>query len=332
MIELLEVKQVEGLDCAGALGCVHPHPILDGEYLLFYTPYPPEEKELPYLAKSRDGLRFKEVCKRPLLSLGDWDSHHLADVDVLGPEPWFMYYAGASVNGGKSVSIGVSVGDGRCMWDKKGIALSHGRIATTPTVVKIYDEFIMYYSTRKDNSTFSLNMAVSSDGISFKTVREVLTPYADWNSNGLNHPHVSIFKEKWLVLLFLGYDGQCYSLGYAFFSLEDPGQPYFVSKTPILSNRESIFCRLWRKSNLKRIFNNARLLYAKLGLPCKIKLPFWKGLHIYRSALLTTPDRRVISFNNGISYLYISAYDGILNVPSIGMYKVRIYEPNSLRS
>ena len=84
MISLTPVKgfRVRGLDCSGALGCVHPHPILASTIQLFYTPYPPEEEELPYMATSEDGLNFETRCG-PLISKGSWDSHHLADVDVL---------------------------------------------------------------------------------------------------------------------------------------------------------------------------------------------------------------------------------------------------------
>ena len=116
------------LPCGRGLGCLHPHAVHNprdqAPYWLFYTPYPPDEAELPYLARSTDGVRFH--CRgvhNPLLERGEygsWDSRHLADVDIIRVGgTWYMYYAGASwVRGTKRVAIGLALSDDGMVWRK----------------------------------------------------------------------------------------------------------------------------------------------------------------------------------------------------------------------
>ncbi len=314
MISITPLKgsKVKGLSCFRALGCVHPHPILADSVRLFYTPYPPEEEELPYLATSEDGVTFETKCG-PLIGRGSWDSHHLADVDVLfDGNRWLMYYAGASIDGKKRVSIGVASGDGFCKWEKVGLALSHGRIATTPSVIRT-DHFYMYYATL-EGGVQTLWVALSEDGISFKPVSRVLSPFSEWNSHGLNHPHASILGD-FIILLFLGYDNRCFSLGYALFNVNSPDKPIFVSRKPLLTNRGRLTCR-WSHSRITSITRRIYRRWIHALVP-------WNSLHFYRSAFLTTPDRRVV-VEDGRAVMYVSAYDALFKVPSIGVYEVLV--------
>ncbi len=309
------------LSCYGALGCVHPHSIFNDRVLLFYTPYPPEEKELPYLAVSNDGVSFVPTCNGPLLNRGSWDSHHLADVDVLrAGDRWLLYYAGASLNGEKRVSIGVAEGDGMCEWRKLGIALTHGRVATTPTVIRLGEKYIMYYATYSSRVQ-AIWAAESVDGVKFEPVGEVLAPFSDWNSLGINHPHASLLGDK-VILLFVGYDGRCFSLGYAIMNQGDPYKPVLVREEPLLTARDGLPCRLELMRGLRR---RLRYFYSlTMGLANRIPLP-WRGLHFYRSSFLTTPDRKILK-RDGKALLYVSSYDWLLGIPHIGLYEVLLVD------
>ncbi len=321
-----DIERVRGLECFNALGCVHPHAIHDGLIKLFYTPYPPDSEELPYLSVSKDGLHFKTACPHPLLTRGTWDSHHLADIDILRGkgDRWYMYYAGASLEGGKKrVSIGVAEGDGRCKWKKLGIVVKGDPIATTPSGLNLDGDYLLYFSVNRDGK-YILMGAESEDGIHFKGVREVLGPLSTWNKQGINHPHASIHGNK-IILLFLGFDGSCYSLGYALFERDDPFKPVRI-KGPLLSNRSSIFCKLNRTKMYRVLSEKLKYIYSKVKerhhdepKTREIFLPFWRGLHYYRSSLLTTPTREVVTFNGNRTLLYVSAYDGLLKIPSIGV-------------
>ncbi len=320
------IKRVRGLECFNALGCVHPHAIHDGLIKLFYTPYPPDSEELPYLSISKDGLHFKTACPHPLLTRGTWDSHHLADVDVLKGrgDKWYMYYAGASFEGGrKRVSIGVAEGDGKCRWEKLDIVMKGDLIASTPSVLNVDGNFLLYFSTVLDGK-YILMGAESEDGVHFKGVREVLRPFSAWNDHGINHPHVSIHGNN-IILLFLGFDDLCYSLGYALLRKDDPFRPMKV-KGPLLTNRNNVFCKLYKNKVYRRVSKDLRYLYSKIKKKYLVRrkrgevpLPFWRGLHYYRSSLLTTPTREVVTFNGNRTLLYVSAYDGLLKIPSIGV-------------
>jgi len=75
IIELLSDIQVLSLNCGDGLGCVHPHAIYvedeERPFYLYYTPYPPDSAELPFLACSNNGIRFTDECAyNPLIVRG----------------------------------------------------------------------------------------------------------------------------------------------------------------------------------------------------------------------------------------------------------------------
>ncbi len=327
------------------LGVVHPHSIYNKgkvfPFWLYYTPYPPDKAELPFLAVSNDLLYYHaQGVVNPLLSRGfpgSWDDHHLADIDVVRFRGvWHMYFAGATYRGKKVVSIGVATSTDGVKWTKEEkpvlvpdetIPWEKGdgeRVAVEgPTALEVGGSLYLYYSAPGYDGIQRILVAVSNDGISFKKKGIVLEPTYTWEKRGLSHPYVSYIDNK-MVMLYVADDGKCMHLGMAY-SEEDPA--IFKKLTrPIIS--PSSLC-VYHYKNIKHFSINIRRIYKytiRNVIEKNLLSPFWNKLHIYRSSFLATPEKRVVMQNN-TAILYVSSYDLILLVPTIGYYKAKITLP-----
>ncbi len=328
------------------LGYLHPHAILDdrGIILLYYTPYPPDEAELPYLAVSRDGIAFHS-SSTPLFTRGppgSWDSHHIADVDVIScGDKWCMYYAGAVYHGKrKRVSIGLAVSKDGVHWEKyrgnpimePDAAYSYEKGTDTieavacPTVFRVNGTFYMYYEAVGGDGVPRIALASSSDGIHFQRRGVVLEPAYWWEKGGVNHPHASIVGDK-VFLLYVAHDGCTRHLGWAVAPVGDPAQ-LSRAKKPLMSPPFPTGENCLQKRKIYRLVNVALRGALKRFLdwfPYAPPVPFWRHGSMYRSSLLTTPDRRVVAAKGEVP-LYFSAYSLFSRTPSIGLAKISIEE------
>ena len=336
---------VRGLYVDNAVGVLHPHAVLDtasNTALLYYTPYPPEESELPYLALSKDLRNFEMYSQEPLFGRGEegsWDSHHLADVDVVRAKRgrWLMYFAGASMEGGvKRVSIGLATSSNGLEWDKEGEPVITSQTmglrekgytsVATPSVVVVNGVYYMFFEASRPNGESDLLLAESDDGVEFRNPKILIRSGKERGYKMINHPHASIIAPgDEVLLLFLTYDGKCFKLNYAI--LEELTEPPPISPK-LLMGGCSACCTLLSKEIFRKIAYSNRFIYWNFSRLITKKntniIKYLPKYHIYRSSLLTDPERFLWKENDGTVYLYISAYDAAFLVPDILLYKLKV--------
>lgn len=332
------------------LGNVHPHAIYNPSddlfpYWLYYTPYPPDEAELPFLVRSRDGYCFTDYgVSNPLINRGpsgSWDDHHLADIDILYHGGyWYMFYAGACYRDNrKIVSIGLATSRDGIHWSKldKNPILSPSNLwwekglpsiieVSCPTSIYLDGQVYMYYSTLGTDGIYRIALATSSNFIDYEKKGVVLEHSFPWERMGINHPFITMYKDR-LIMLYVAYDGYLRYLGLAYTDLSNPMCFTKIDK-PILKPSSLLALTGSRNKLLKAFRCINRFLLKKLlkYMKYNIASPFWRGLYIYRSSLLSYPDRRLMVDRENKTLLYISAYDSIFEVPSIGVFRVKIIE------
>jgi len=338
------------LPCGKGLGCLHPHIIYNSldekPYWLYYTPYPPDEAELPYLARSSDGLNFDCVgIRNPLINRGEegsWDDHHLADIDVLQVgNRWFMYYSGASYRSGvKRVAVGLATSTNGIKWEKLEEPVlipderywwergtRHYKGVLCPTVIYLKGKFYMYYESIDSHGLSHIALAESTNGVDFERVGVVLSPKLPWERLGVNHPFIVKYDDK-LIMLYVGFDEEHFRLGVAIGNVEDPLH-FTRYKRPLLPGREHPISKLLRRLPLlqKVTSLSIRLIVSKMVrrfTQYSIPSPFWNTWYAYRSSLLSTPSRELVLDKENTTLLYVSVYDSISLIPSIGVYRVRV--------
>lgn len=206
----------------GANGCVHPdiHYFKDGldgyKFWLYYTPYPPQDKEYPFLVRSNDGFNFDDTgVSNPLITKGrrGWDSEYLADPDItISEKQWYMYFAGNY----KIQQIGVAISSDGKNWikDRKnpiitkkkweratGKKLEKGIRCPTSFYDKDEEKIYLYFSAKHDGIE-EIYLATSLDGFNFniysKPVIEVGSS-GEFDSGFLNHLDIVCFgKYYWI--------------------------------------------------------------------------------------------------------------------------------------
>ncbi len=310
------------------MGYLHPdaHYFVEGidnyRFWLFYTPYPGDSDELPFLMRSNNGVNFTDRgVANPLLRRGPegtWDDHHLADVDVVMVNgTWYLYYAGGHFeNGQKQVRIGVATSNDGKIWTKyrnnpilepdkslwwengyeRGQLDGKGSMLQTPAVTYHDGTFFMCYSARDKRGIDHICLATSSDGYRFKKEERgpVLSPKYAWEGFRINHPETVYHNgEFWMYYLGNGF------LGFAR-SRADTPTIWFKHQKPVLCPRLRLF-----------------------GLPLVRdffpKWLLWESGRIYRSSPLTDAESHLVLVHKRI-YLYYSAMDTLL-IPSIGLAK-----------
>jgi predicted GH43/DUF377 family glycosyl hydrolase len=334
-------------------GCLHPdvHYFALGKdgykYWLFYTPYPSEADELPFLARSKDGKNFTTTgVTNPLFTRGmkgSWDDHHLADIEVIiVNKRWYMYYSGCHFHGvQKQGRIGLALSHDGKNWTKYGgnpilepdnsVDWEKGTtmvwMVSTPSVIHYKGRFFMWYSAVGNDGIERICLAESIDGINFtkNSGNPVLTPEAEWEKLGINHPKVVRYNNK-LLMLYVGFDGFRYQLGAAKADADIPTEWLKLDSNPLLTGTLNIklihiswqvrilkFLAQWEIFNF--IYNTYKKINSRWG---------WESKSIYRASPLVDGKNNLILLNNKM-YLYYSAFN-ILGVPRIGLATINISE------
>jgi len=323
-------------------GYVHPdaHFFDEGRdgynFWLYYTPYPSDEDELPFLMRSRDGKKFvDDGISNPLLTKGikgSWDDHHLADPDVICVnDTWYMYYCGAHIEDSeKKAKIGVATSKDGKIWSKyEGNPIlepdpkfwwEHGSkhnemtviISQSPAVVYYNGTFFMWYSSKGRDGIDRISLATSRDGCEFVKVEDnpVLSPEYTWEGSNITHCDVVRFGEELWMYYICGKD--YYSLAFARASIENPCT-WVKHNKPVLLPIPLKY-RLQGKKNLMRLLRNMKPL-----IPIN---RIWESGHIYRSSPLSD-GKSNLSLIDSVLYLYYSAYD-LWGIPRIGLAKSRL--------
>jgi len=340
------------------LGCLHPDVLYLNRskyakgysFWLFYTPYPPDEAELPYLARSNNGIVYSyKGVKNPLFMRGsrnEWDSHHIADPDVLiDNNRWLMYYAGAKYVGIKKVvSIGLAMSHDGLIWKKYEYnpvltadidnywegGSKHVISVSTPTVIKIKNKYYMFYSSKGKDGNSYINLAISSDGIHWKKFEEnpVIKPTKEFDGKRVDHPK-AVKMEDTLLLFYLGKREDRSVLNVAYAMIDEPYNFIKYEKNPILTaeTRAQInvfeeICRML-KINVKIVQRMFRRMCFKL-LDNRCNNNYWDSWFIYRSTPLVNETREIVRIKNNLTLLYYSAYNFITGLPSIGIALMKI--------
>lgn len=213
----------------GAQGVAHPDVIyfqngVDGyKFWLYYTPYPPNEKEVTCLVRSNDGLNFVDAeVSNPLIRRGRifaWDEKWLADPDVVKvDDDWHMFFYGAN-RAYTHGAIGYAhANDGKSFIKRRRPVLKptepwEGRYLAQPAVVYLDDLFWMWYVAI---GTYDIGLAWSEDCINWTKhpnnpiiKRGILGPYS---RSRLGHPDV-IYCKKELWMFLLGSSNDDFQLG-----------------------------------------------------------------------------------------------------------------------
>jgi len=279
-----------------ANGMVHPDVLYfpdgnDGyEFWMYYTPYPPDECEVPCLVRSNDGYTFADTgISNPLITVGsseEWDNGLLADPDVVVVDgTWYMYYTGRAAD--KSYQrIGLATSsDGKNFEKAEGPILSadtgtsheaHDYLLS-PTVYHNETGFYMWYFSEGSDSRYRMCLATSDDGIQWAKYpgNPIMEPMpSSFERNGIWHGDV-IHLQNQLWLYYVGYDGDFYQLCLA---RSDDGIG-------------------WERSTMNPVLDPIPLS--------------WEDRHVYRSSPVIVGDEM---------WLYYSAYDASFT-PQIGLAK-----------
>ncbi|MEX1052684.1 MAG: hypothetical protein WEC80_02450, partial [Patescibacteria group bacterium] len=84
-----------------------------------------------------------------------------------------------------------------------------------PTMVKIDNQYILYFAVSKGGGNYKILRATSNDGINFnEDVTEVLTPGTAWDSKAVSGPSV-IFENSLYYMFYTGWNGSEWRAGLA---------------------------------------------------------------------------------------------------------------------
>ncbi len=343
--------QLLDLPKGNAIGFLHPEALyFPGGYdnyklWLFYTPFPPEDEELPYLTRSKDLTTFEtKGISNPLFrtgSPGSWDSHYLADPDVVyNGKTWFMYYVGTKFYDegeiGHFGSIGLATSENGTTWMKypknpiiepSPIKLSNKKPNTltkalTPSVILYKNQYYMVYARKINLGPPRLYLAISKNGITFEDIgtKPILEITEPWEVQGINHPKLFFLGDNF-YFYYVGKNAHDeFQLGFAQARADNLINWEKTKPTPILSPKRgvkgktvySIICGLERR-NLPGSYTSKKL-FSKMKHD-------WDISHIYRSAPLVTGQGE-LAIIDGYFYFFVSAYD--LKGPKIGIMKIEI--------
>lgn len=337
--------KVLDLPKGNAIGFVHPDVIYfpkgydNYRFWMFYTPYPPDEEELPFLLRSNDLNTFSSKgVSNPLFKTGigdSWDNHHLADLDVVYTQKkWYMYFSGAKfVNNQKFSNIGLAFSKNGKSWKKysnnplfdpssiKGIKTNSNALKTitTPSVIVYRKKFYMVISLDIMNGLF---LAISKDGIHFEFIDDnpIIDISENWEKLGINHPKLFFFNDKF-YLYYVGRNNmEEYQLGFAQANSDDISTWKKSKLNPILSAKRDL-----KEKIAFTILNTLGRTHLPGEFTLKksfsmIPMP-WDSFYIYRSCPIVSGEGE-LEIVDGAYYLFVSAYD--LIGPKIGIMKVEL--------
>lgn len=336
-------------------GCVHPdiHYFYDQEdykYWLYYTPYPYDEDELPFLMRSNNGREFTEDgVSNPLFKTGprgSWDEHHLADIDVVMVKgSWYMYFVGVHFEKRKKIGqIGLATSKNGLNWKKhkSNPILSPSRklfweggtpkhvTVSTPSVVYLNGVFYMWYSSKGKDSRNRIGFAESKDGFTFRKHEQnpIIQPEYDWEEDSVNHCDV-VYHDGVFWMFYVGGNGPRY-LGLAYALEEEPSNWYKYEGNPILVpdiDRSSTLKVIWCMLHIPRFTRGVQRLGKCLESLTRRFL--WRTASIYRTSPLSD-TRSGLIVNKHKILLYYSGYD-LFDLPEILTMNFRLpnIEPRS---
>jgi len=175
---------------------------VDGyKYWMYYTPFPPETVEFPWLVRSNDGFTWTEAgVVNPLLTVGgqgQFDSGYAADPCVIREDSthWKMYDEGYN---GNFWSIGVATSSDGKTWTKYfgSPIINHGTNSVRGSAPEVWKEgpndYRMLFGSDKDGVAIRLYYAKSTDGFSW-TIQNNGNPVFTDGANRVDH--VSVRKS-----------------------------------------------------------------------------------------------------------------------------------------
>ncbi|OYT56916.1 MAG: hypothetical protein B6U76_02405 [Desulfurococcales archaeon ex4484_217_2] len=277
---------------------------------------------------------------------GSWDSHHLADIDILVSNGfWFMYYVGVRYREErvKESCIGLAVSNNGVVWKKypknpivkpslnywweKG---THDRIGVeTPTVFQYKRKYYMIYSSIGYDRKYYLNAATSNNGVTWKKYEgnPILRPEKHYEGTHIDHPKVVKVNDI-LLMFYLGLRNKLESvLNVAFAKADEPFSWERYSKNPILVANKKLrtnppfIIKLLLKLGLsvEKIRSLKKLLKKTSFIKQCYEGKLWDTWFIYRATPLVDNKRNIVFLKDKITLLYYSAYNYFSGLPSIGL-------------
>lgn len=186
-------------------GVRYPHVLYyEGNYKMWYTTLASGGIGSIGYAVSIDGINWTRPVIGPVITRGsyfDWDGYSVAVGAVIIENNQFkLFYSGVSQT--NQSGIGLAVSNDGINWTKNNQPLLVNEdgedLITVDEVIKIGNQYLMYYSSRKFNY-YSIKLAISSDGINWTrySSNPILTANQSWEGLGVYAPSVYYDGNKY---------------------------------------------------------------------------------------------------------------------------------------
>jgi len=165
-----------------------------------------------WYAESPDGINWTNKTTSPVLDYGapgSWDSYSLGGGAVIKEgNNYVMYYNGLSQLYGQT-SVGIAVSADGIHWQKNSTPIitpdsSSQYYIGVESVIKQNGIYYLYYgsSPRYNYNAFSINLATSSDGVTWAKYsgNPILTSTYSWEGIGITYPSVIYQNDKFIML------------------------------------------------------------------------------------------------------------------------------------
>ncbi len=165
-----------------------------------------------WYAESSDGINWTNKTSYPVLDVGaagSWDSYSLGGGAVIKDgNTYKMYYNGLSQLYGQT-SVGLATSTDGIHWLKYSSPVftsdsSLHYYIGAESVIKENGTYYMYYasSPRYNYNAFSINVATSSDGITWRSNdgNPILTASYPWEGVGITYPSVIYDADKFMMI------------------------------------------------------------------------------------------------------------------------------------
>ena len=192
----------------------------NGTYKMWYSGTNSSGNLNVYYAESIDGINWVKKTDTPVLSPGQpgtWDDYSVGVGAIIKENGIFkMYYQGwHDVNGEWSVGLATST-DG-IQWQKKDVPVltpSSNENQLGPwSIMKINNLYYLYY-TNRDYPYYSINLAISQDGINWNEYENnpILKVTKEWEGMGVYQPSV-IYDQGNFEMVYMSSNANAF--GYA---------------------------------------------------------------------------------------------------------------------
>lgn len=166
-----------------------------------------------WYAESPDGINWQNKFQTPVLDsgpYGSWDDLAVYPGAVIkNGSTYMLYYNGDTTSYGR-LSMGLATSTDGINWEKHsspvlmGDSISEYHLATESVLI-VNGKFYLYYGASPVNNydAFSINLAISSDGINWQKYEgnPVLKPTAGWEGIGVTYPSV-IFDNNQFIMVY----------------------------------------------------------------------------------------------------------------------------------